>query len=173
MENPLQNIRAPWISPDGHILMEKLPIDSTLENSLHPNFEQFSDACRILQSMFLHGKSGAAIFLLGLLRHYQDDIRRSTEIVNALSGYKTKPCAQALLAELRRVKNSNSTRKYINTLLKALSYFPLELVEDGLSNLADDKTFTPKMRARFKSILKDTHKNDDDVFFGVGYDDNC
>lgn len=156
-ENPLKGLKAPWITKDGEIIFGKLPIDSPMERTLHPDFEIFRQACTVLKTMHLHGKTGAAIYLLGLLHHYRNDFARLSEVVDSLYGYKTQECAEALFLELRRVKSSNTTRRYIDTLLKALSFFPLNMVENGLNDLANDKMYTYKMRAKFKSLINRSH----------------
>ncbi len=92
---------------------------------------------------------------MGLIHYYRDDLERLTEIVKHLQGYKTKECAKILLSGIRRVRSSNTTRRYINTILKSLYYFPLEMIEVELTELADDKTFTYRMRNKFKAMIEE------------------
>ena len=158
--NPLKGMNAPWITEDGDIDPGKFPIDQTLERTLDQDFEEFRQACSVLRLMHQQGKIGAAIYLLGLLHHYRDNYERLIEIVTYLQGYKTRECAEALLSEIRRVKSSNTTRRYINTILKALSSFPLEMVENGLTVLAEDKTFTYKMRNKFSDLIEEKRWGD-------------
>ncbi len=153
--DPLKGLKAPWITKSGAIDPGSFPIDQTLERTLDLDFEEFRQACSVLQSMHQHGKAGAAIYLLGLLHHYRDDLERLIEIVERLRGYTTKGCAEALLSEIRRVRSSNTTRRYISTILKTLSLFPLDLVEEGLIALSEDKTFTIKMRDKFRNLIEE------------------
>ncbi len=144
-----------WITEDGTIDLGQFPIDQTLKNALDPDFKVFRNACRALQSMHIHAKEGAGVYLLGLLHHYKDDLQRLVEVVECLQLYQTKQCAEALIYEVRRVKSSNTTRRYISTVLKALSIFPLDMVEDGLTSLSEDKRFTPRMRKKFLEQIDD------------------
>src|SRR5262249_40072997 len=97
----------------------------------------------------------AAVFLLGLLVTCDDDWERRIRIVEALKGIDTKSCVDLLFGELRRVKSSNTTRRYLTTVIKVLADMPAELIEAGLEALAQDKWFAQKMRDKFKAVLRD------------------
>ena len=60
-----------------------------------------------------------------------------------------------LFAELKRVKSSNTTRRYLTTIIKVLARMPSELVLDGFEMLASDTSFSPKMRAKFNGVLEE------------------
>jgi len=64
---------------------------------------------------------------------------------------RTQPCASLLLAELGRVKSTNSTRRYLDRILEVLSSFPAELVTEKLEALASDQRFSPRMRAKLRA----------------------
>ena len=66
----------------------------------------------------------------------------------------TKPCADLLFSELKRVKSSNTTRRYLATVINVLSSMPSELIEDGFQTLAEDSSFSPKMRDKFRAVLE-------------------
>ena len=66
----------------------------------------------------------------------------------------TKPCADLLFGELKRVKSSNTTRRYLGEVIKVLSSMPSELTEEGFEALAEDKSFSPKMRDKFRAVLE-------------------
>ena len=57
-------------------------------------------------------------------------------------------------SELKRVKSSNTTRRYLATVIKVLSSMPSELIEDGFQTLAEDSLFSPKMRDKFRAVLE-------------------
>ncbi len=78
-----------------------------------------------------------------------------------MTGIDTKSCADLLFAELRRIKSSNTTRRYLGAVIKVLSNMPSELVEEGFEALAEDKTFSPKMRDKFRAVLENRHFEDD------------
>ena len=66
----------------------------------------------------------------------------------------TKPCADLLFSELKRVKSSNTTRHCLEAVIKVLSDMPSELIEDGFQTLAEDSSFSPKMRDKFRAVLE-------------------
>jgi len=71
-----------------------------------------------------------------------------------MKGIDTKPCADLLFSELKRIKSSNTTRRYLATVIEALSSMPTELIEDGFQTLAEDSSFSPKMRDKFRAVLE-------------------
>lgn len=90
---------------------------------------------------------------MGLLRYYQNDLEKLVMIVESLRGFNIRECADTLFAELKRVKSSNTTRKYVNAIIRELSYFPYEIVKEGLQELSQDKSFSYKMRNKFQELL--------------------
>src|SRR5271157_398824 len=94
------------------------------------------------------------VFLLGLLVNCDDNWEKRIKIVEALKGIDTKPCADLLFGELKRVKSSNTTRRYLGAVIKVLSSMPPELIEEGFETLADDRSFSPKMRDKFRRVLE-------------------
>jgi len=70
-----------------------------------------------------------------------------------MTGIHTKPCADLLFGELKRVKSSNTTRRYLGAVIKLLSSMPSELIEEGFQTLAEDMSFSPKMRDKFRAVL--------------------
>ncbi len=84
----------------------------------------------------------------------EDNWEKRISIVEAMRGIDTKPRADLLFAELRRVKSSNTTRRYLGAVIKVLATLPSELVEEGFEALAEDKSFSPKMRDKFRAVLE-------------------
>jgi hypothetical protein len=78
-----------------------------------------------------------------------------------LKGIVTKPCADLLFGELKRVKSSNTTRRYLTTIIKVLASMPSELIQAGFESLAQDKSFSQKMRDKFKAVLRDDPLGDE------------
>ena len=91
-----------------------------------------------------------------------DNLDRRSLILEALQGVNTKACADLLFWELRRVRSSNTTRRYLATVIRVLASMPSELIQDGFSALADDKSFSQKMRAKFKSVIAESHRLEDE-----------
>lgn len=101
------------------------------------------------------GRSEAGVFLVGLLVYYRADLERLGEVVEQLGHFRNESSADALLGELRRIKSSNSTRRYLDRVLRSLTYLPAALVEDGLRELAADPAFSPKMRAKLRAAIEE------------------
>jgi hypothetical protein len=91
---------------------------------------------------------------MGLLVNCEDHWEKRINIVEALKGIHTRPCADLLFGELKRVKSSNTTRRYLGAIIKLLSTMPSELVEEGFEALAEDKSFSYMMRDKFRAALE-------------------
>ena len=147
-----------WISKDGNLDPAKFPIDGTLKQAISGDLAQFRSGLNMLGSMCAHGRDEAGIFLLGLWVACSDDLERRGLIAEALWGVNTKTCADLLFAELKRVKSSNTTRRYLVAVIKVLASMPSELVQDGFTSLANDTSFSQKMRAKFEeAIIESRH----------------
>jgi hypothetical protein len=79
-----------------------------------------------------------------------------------MTGIHTQPCADLLFGELKRVKSSNTTRRYLDAVIKVLSLMPPELVQARWETLAEDKSFSPKMRDKFRAMLGNRFRDEDD-----------
>jgi len=147
-----------WLTKEGFIDLSKFPIDPILTQTLNENKDEFWSPLSLLHSMHRRGRQEAGIYLLGLLVNWQDDDwERRRLIVEALQDFNTKGCANLLFSELKRVKGSNTTRKYINAILKVLASMPLELIKSGFEELIEDKNFTYRRRNQFEEILEEAH----------------
>ena len=157
---------APWIMPDGYLDLTKVPLEPIMRRTVGPIREDVRNAIGILGSIAQAGRREAAVYLLGLLADFPGDDMATLEfrgwVVESLKYYKTTSCAAALFGELRRVTSSNRTRRHLDTVIKVLSGFPPELVEEGFEDLAADKRFTPTMRDKF---LRAASKAADNALF--------
>jgi hypothetical protein len=104
--------------------------------------------------MLSSGQLEACIYLVGLLGYYASDLQKLEVIAEQLSHFAHETAANALFAEIRRVKSSNTTRRYLDHVLRSLAHFPSDLVTAGLQDLADDKSFSSKMRDKFLAALE-------------------
>lgn len=144
---------VPWLTKDGYLDLNKLPIDSVLTQAVGDNEEQFRSACRVLASMVSAGRTEAGVFLYGLLRFCGDNRVKKESVVEALGTVRTHQSADLLFEELKKTESSNSTRGYINAVLKALRRMPLELVRDGFENLLCDSKWSYRMKRKFEDVL--------------------
>ena len=144
---------APWITKGGTFDPAKVPIDGTLKQAIAADMGQFRSGLNMLGSMNSHGRDEAGIFLLGLFMACNEDLERRGLIVEALGGVDTKACADLLFAELKKVKSSNTTRRYLATVIKVLTAMPSELTREGFTLLANDKSFSQRMRDKFKEVI--------------------
>ena len=149
----LRALNVPWITKDGYLDPARLPIEVTLAEAVGNDAEKFRNACRVLAMMASGGRIEAGIFLCGLLRHCGDDLRKKESVAEALGGVRTRASAQTLFEELERTESSNTTRVYINAVLKALRGFPPELVRDRFEGLMSDPKWSYKMKQKFEDIL--------------------
>jgi hypothetical protein len=143
-----------WITNDGFFDPAKFPIDDILKQAVGNNERHFRSALIMLQSMCDHGRKEAGVFLLGMLVTWEDNWEQRIAIVDALNVVETEACVDLLFRELKRVKSSNTTRKYLTAILKVLMKMPSELVLPGFRSLCNDNFFTPRMRHKFKAILE-------------------
>jgi hypothetical protein len=155
---------VPWLTAEGYIDPGQFPIDRALKQAMSPDEKQFRSGVNMLQSMYHHGRAEAGVFLLGLLLTADDNWERRIAIVEALKSVETKACADLLFGELKRVKSSNTTRRYLTMVIKVLAQMPSELVLDGFATLAQDKAFSHKMREKFKTVLANDAWDDLDLF---------
>jgi hypothetical protein len=146
---------VPWITKEGYFDPAQFPIDSVLKQALSDDDQEFRTGLNLLRSMYGHGRTEAGVFLLGVLVNCEDIWEKRITIVEAMTGMHTKPCARLLFGELKRVKSSNTTRRYLGAVIKVLSYMPLELIEEGFETLAEDRSFSPKMRDKFRAVLEE------------------
>jgi len=103
---------VPWITKEGFLDPAQFPIDSVLKRALSDDDRQFRSGLNMLGAMNVHGRTEAGVFLLGLLVNCEDNWEKRIKIVEAMKGIDTKPCADHLFSELKRVKSSNTTRLY-------------------------------------------------------------
>ena len=152
IKKQLRNV--PWITKDGFLDPAKFPIDSVLKQAISQDDQTFRSGLSMLSAMYGHGRTEAGVFLMGVLVNCEDRWEKRIRIVEALTGIHTKPCADLLFGELKRVKSSNTTRRYLAAVIKVLSSMPLELIEEGFETLAEDRSFSPKMRDKFRAVLE-------------------
>jgi hypothetical protein len=146
--------KSPWITKEGTFDPAQLPIDRVVKQAVSDDDQQFRSGLSLLGLMYGHGRMEAGVFLLGLLVVCDDDWEKRIKIVEAMKGIETKPCADLLFNELKRVKSSNTPRRYLGAVIKALSLMPSELIKEGFEKLAEDGTFSPKMRDKFRAALE-------------------
>jgi hypothetical protein len=147
--------KFPWITKDGSLDLTRFPIDSVLKQALSDDDQEFRTGLNLLMSMSGYGRTEAGVYLLGLLVRCDDNWEKRIKIVEAMKAIKTKPCADLLFGELKRVKSSNTTRRYLTTVIQVLSLMPSELIKEGFESLAADTSFTQRMRDKFKAALQD------------------
>jgi hypothetical protein len=155
---------VPWITKDGNLDLAKFPIDGTLKQALSGDVDEFRSGVNMLRTMHGYGRDEAGIFLLGLLVACNENLERRGLIVEALRGVNTKACADLLFGELRRVRSSNTTRRYLAAVIKVLASMPSELIQEGFTLLANDKSFSQRMRDKFKEVIGEGRHFEEDWF---------
>lgn len=150
-----KKLNVPWVTKDGYLDLTKFPIDSTLKQAVGDEGEKFRSACRILASMASAGRTEAGVFLYGLLTFYAGDTAKKQSVVEALGQEQTLRASEVLFGELENTASSNSTRGYIDTVLKALRSFPLDLVEGGFQRMLSDRKWSYRMKQKFREFLEE------------------
>ena len=157
--NSSQMPRFPWSTEEGYLDFSKVSMDGILKQSLSPDITQFRSACQTLGTMQANGRAEAEVYLVGLFYRFRDDLMRLADIVEHLP--KDSRSVQMLIAELYRVKSSNSTRRYLTIVIKTLASYPRPLIEEDLERLSRDKTLSVRMRAKFEAYLDKWRFGDD------------
>lgn len=139
----------------GFVDPAQVPIDPVLKQALSDDRREFDSAVSLLRSMYNCDRAEAGVFLIGLLLVCGDNWEKRRTIAAALYDVQNEACVNVLFAELKRVKNTNSTRRYLNEVIDLLSCMPPALVLAGFEELAADKSLTPRMRAKFENALDD------------------
>jgi len=67
---------------------------------------------------------------------------------------------QMLISELYQVKGSNSTRRYLGTVIKTLTGYPHSLIQEDLE-MSCDKALSVRMRAKFEACRDKGRFGDD------------
>jgi hypothetical protein len=147
--------KTPGITEDGFLDPAQAPIDSVLKQALSDDRREFHAAVSRLRSMYNYGRKEAGVFLIGLLLTCGDNWEKRRAITTALYDVQDEFCVNVLFGELKRVKNTNSTRRYLNEVIDVLSCMPPPLVLPGLEELVVDNSLTPRMRAKVESVRGD------------------
>lgn len=146
--------RLPWITREGYVDMLRIPLESTYAAAVSADPRQVRNALRVLQSAAGYGRTEASLFLMGFfVSRPSGDWEMRIEAVEALRFSRTKECADLLFSEIRRVKYSNTTRRYLNKILDVLAQFPRELVQEEFERLHADTSFSYRARAKFEACL--------------------
>ena len=143
----------PPILEDAFHDPENCSIDPVAKVALSDNRQEYTWALSLLRNMYEFGRDEAGVFQIGLLMTSGDNWEKRTAVVGMLCHVQTEACVDVLFGELRRVQSTNSTRRYLKELIAVLSEMPAKLVRSGFEALAEDKSFSHRMRAKFEQAL--------------------
>src|SRR5205807_7927160 len=68
------------------------------------------------------------VYILGQGTKRYGELRRHLPDVSKIKVVETQACVDLLFQELKRVKSSNTTRRYLTHIIKVLAAMPSELV---------------------------------------------
>ncbi len=136
-------------------LIAQIRLDALFRKALSPDLDEARDAFRTLRALGDMGRTEAIPFLVGLLVLAGDDWKRREELVRRLKWVDDPGFIRFLCDELLRVKNSNSTRRYLGAILDVLENMPAEAVEGELERVLEWRELSRKIRARVERILWD------------------
>ena len=152
---PRELANVPWITADGFFDPGQFPIEGPIRQCCKGGSDEFRHGCRFLASMAARGRTDAGIFLLGLLRYHEQNLAAATTIVETLGEFADPRCADVLVAELHRLPSSNTTRRYLDAVIVALTRLPPSIVGARLRQLADDASFSYRMRSKFADAAEE------------------
>lgn len=130
-------------------------IDPVVKLAMSQDHHEYTWALLLLRNMYEFRRDEAGVFLIGLLLTCGNNWEKRLAVVNILFHVQTEACVSLLFDELRRVRNTNSTGRYLRALVDVLSDMPTKLVCSGFRALAEDKSFSHRMRSLFKQALDD------------------
>jgi len=133
--------------------LKTFPIDPILRQAVSPDLQRAREAWRFLGATAAHDRPEAGIFLLGLMRVHEGDLKRMAVLVDAISLFPSEAAAEALKGEFYRVPSSPASRTYLNEVLRALMRLAPPLSQGALETLADDKKLSVRWRRRFEEAL--------------------
>ena len=165
MKKKKKALDVPWITEDGYVDMALIPLEGNYRTAVGTGRRSVRASISVIRGAAASGRKDAGVFLMGLLVSLPpDDWEMRSEVVEALRSTKTAACAALLFSELRRVKSSNTTRLYIKTILETLNSFPEELTWSEFDDLSEDKSFSYKMRKKFRELAHPSY-NEAAFFF--------
>jgi len=141
----------PWLTDQG-VDISLYPIQDVCRQALSSNDREFQSGCSLLKSMCGTGRVDAGVFLLGLIWRHSNEYSRLVLIVNALESFERPETVKALASELRRVKGSSLTRRYLRRIIEVLGRFPSELAGETIEQLSMDPTVGAKFREHLKEL---------------------
>ena len=134
---------------------ENCPIDPVVKLALSDDPQTYNWALPLLRNMAEFKRDEAAVFLIGLLMTSGEDWEKRIAVVGYLHAVKTDACVDVLLEELRKVKSTNSTRRYLQQVIDTLTCLPSKLVRTKLEALAEDGSLTPWLQTRIQAAGDD------------------
>ena len=149
----MKKLNVPWTRNNGGIDFKKIPIEAALHNVIDGNDDELRGRCGVLAFMYNEGKKEAAIFLYGLIAQNYNNIARKEIIIKSYKDIETKEAAEILFRELKYIVSDNTTRRYIDEILKVLKNYPTEIIKDGFESLLRDKKWSIKMKRKFEEVL--------------------
>ncbi len=147
--------RFPSVLEEAFDNPESGSVDPVVKLAMSQDHHEYTWALSLLRNMYEFRRDEAGVFLIGLLLTCGNNWEKRTAIVNILSHVQTEACVNLLFEELRRVRNTNSTRRYLRALVDVLSDMPTKLVHSGFRSLAEDRSFSHRMRSVFQHALDD------------------
>ena len=150
--NVNSNVGFPrWMTAEGTLDLAELPIDGILKQAIDPEFERFRSAYGLLGCMAGAGRREAGLYLIGLLGLYPSDLQRLEVIAGAAWAFFPRVVREPTLGR----DPARQKFEYHSAILGP-AVLPLYLVKSGLEGLAEDTSFSPKMRAKFRNCCERT-----------------
>lgn len=144
--------QIPWFV-NGTFDYAKYPIEHITRDAFSNDRQKISNTIYLLTEMILAGRKDALCFFYGLFEFFKDDIRTMEIIAERLCRIENKQYVNFLFKQIEITESSNTTRIYLNSLIKVLSHYQLEWIENGFRSLIENKKFSYRMKQKFLEIL--------------------
>lgn len=149
--------KVPWLK-NGSIDYSLYPIKHVVEDYCSEDEEKFRNAARILMEMSAIGRKDAMIMLFGLFEYYKNDYKKLETIVYYVPFSDNEEFSNFLFDVFDRTKSSNTTRQFLNLLLKNFRKLNRKIYVFRLHKFLDDKKYSYRMKAKFKELLEEMNE---------------
>ncbi|TAH60755.1 MAG: hypothetical protein EWM50_06385 [Gottschalkiaceae bacterium] len=159
-------------APEAILTVEQMRtsnLDNVVNDLYDSDLELVNRAVRTVISYAYIGNTSA---LKGLLNYYMslgsavslEDVYLRIKIIEMLSSKKIdKDIVSAYINELARTPSNNTTRQLYTKILDCLKRCPLEMVEEPLIDLLNEKEFSYKIKKRIMEVM--TIRETDEFFY--------
>ncbi len=151
--------QTPWYK-NGRIDYFYYPINQAAKECQSKDVREFRNACFLISSMAGSGRLDALFMLMGMFEYYKTDFQKLNIIADNLQSSKNEKYVNFLFDVFQKTQSSNSSRVFLDIMLKKLSYFNKKIAKERFQQLLEDKKYTYRMKNKFENILNELNEID-------------